>query len=37
MVVDELEKPYQDVEEPDKNNVQAWNEALEKAKINNSV
>ena len=37
MIVDEFEEQYNDVEEPDKNNVQAWNKALEAAKINNSV
>ena len=37
MNVDAFEEQYNDVEEPDKNNVQAWNKALEAAKINNSV
>ena len=35
MAVDDLEKSYKDVEEPDKNNVQAWEKALETAKVNN--
>ena len=37
MVVDDMVKSYQDVEESVKNNIQAWNKALEIAKINNSV
>ena len=35
MVVDEAQ--YKDVEEPDKNNVQAWTAALDKVKINSII